>query len=79
MKVYAFLNAAKTEGWGAWNGQAVAKLALAWHFLLTDQQKKEVADFFDCPAAHWDLVSPACLAFLDQKCREGIWKWGPDD
>ena len=32
MKVYAFLNAAKTEGWGAWNGQAVAKLALAWHF-----------------------------------------------
>ena len=40
MKVYAFLNAAKTEGWGAWNGQAVAKLALAWHFLLTDQQKK---------------------------------------
>ena len=80
MQIDALLNSSKRKGYGKWNGEAVEPLLSAWDYLLSDEQKKEVAAFFNVahPAAR-EAVANAALEYLKEGCRKGRWPWGPSD
>ena len=80
MQIDALLNHTKRSGYGKWNGEAIGPLLLAWDYLLSDEQKKEVAAFFNVahPATR-DAVRDAALEYMNQGCRKGRWRWEPSD
>lgn len=80
MEIDALLDRTKRSGYGQWNGEAIGPLLLAWEYLLSDEQKKEVAAFFNIahPATQ-EAVGDAALEYMNQGCREGRWRWEPSD
>ena len=78
MDIDGLLDFSKTSGWGCWNGEAIGSLLLAWDFLLSEQQKEEVAAFFNVSPTRM-AVAEAAHKYMDEGCRQGRWRWEPSD
>ena len=78
MDIDGLLDFSKTSGWGKWNGEAIGPLLLAWDFLLNEQQKEEVATFFNVATTRM-AIAEAALEYMNEGCRQGRWRREPSD